>query len=98
MAVEKSSGVVPLRKLTFDYCGDIKSYFKINGVVVKTVGWIGVEHLPVNGGFDGFCMTGLCEVVEIVNDNNFEWIEIGTNLSARIKDILGKSSFIRYAM
>lgn len=98
MGVEKSSGTVPLRKLTFDYRGNIKSYFKTNGVIIEAVGWIGVEHRPVNGGFDGFCMTALCEAVEIVNDNTFEWVELDTNLSFRVKEILGKSSFIKYTM
>lgn len=98
MAIEKSSGALPLQKLTLDCYGGTKSYFRINGVIVETVGWIGIEHLPVNNGFDGFCMTGLCEAVEIKDDNNFEWVEIETNLLARVKDILGKSSFIKYAM
>ena len=98
MAVEKSSGAVPNGKLTFQYHGDIRSYFKSKGVIVEAVGWIGIEHHPVDGGFDGFCLTGLCEAVEIVDDNTFDWVEIGNNLSARVKDIFEKSSFIKYAM
>ena len=96
MAVEKSSGAIPFHKLAFDYLGYVKFYFKTNGIKVESMGLIGVEHLPVDGSFDGFCLTALCEAVEIdSNINVFEWVDVGTKLSGRIKDIFEKSSFIK---